>query len=51
MESTQNVPLQLLSHWLKYLHKKSKQENKINQFMKNTEITEKVKILNERLNC
>lgn len=38
MESTQNVPLLLLSPCLKYLHKQSKQENKINQFMKNTEI-------------
>lgn len=43
MESTQNVPLLLLSPCLKYLHKQSKQENKINQFMKNTEIKRKEK--------
>lgn len=43
MESTQNVPLLLLSPYLKYLHKQSKQENKINQFMKNTEIKRKEK--------
>ena len=43
MESTQNVPLLLLSPCLKYLHKQSKQENKINQFMKTTEIKRKEK--------